>query len=49
MRDAYLLGVAALAVGAAVGLSRMKGSEYIADDYERDNFDDQREVVWRRY
>lgn len=48
-RDAYLLGVAALAVGAAVGLSRMGSSEDIADDYERDNFDDEREVVWRRY
>lgn len=48
-RDAYLLGVAALAVGAAVGLSRMHASEDIAEDYERDGFDDEREVVWRRY
>ncbi|MBX9758378.1 MAG: hypothetical protein K2Y29_06340 [Beijerinckiaceae bacterium] len=48
-RDAYLLGVAALAVGAAVGLSRMGSGEDIADDFERDNFDDEREVVWRRY
>ena len=48
-RDAYLLGVAALAVGAAVGLSRMHGHEDIAEDIERDEFDDGREVVWRRY
>jgi hypothetical protein len=48
-RDAYLLGVAALAVGAAVGLSRMQGHEDIAEDIELDDFDDGREVVWRRY
>jgi len=48
-RDAYLLGVAALAVGAVVGLSRLRGHEDVAEDVERDDFDDGREVVWRRY
>lgn len=48
-RDTYLLGLAALAVGAAIGLSRMHASEDVVEDYERDEFDDEREVVWRRY
>lgn len=48
-RDAYLLGIAALAVGAAVGLARMHGAEDVADDHERDEFDDGREAAWRRY
>jgi len=48
-RDAYLLGIAALAVGGAVALARRHGAEDIADDVERDEFDDGREVTWRRY
>jgi hypothetical protein len=53
-RDAYLLGIAALAVGAAIGVSRMRASDSHdegdeAVDRERDKFDDGREVSWRRY
>lgn len=48
-RDAYLLGIAALAVGAAVGLARRQEPAYVADDIEHDDFDDGRRVVWRRY
>jgi hypothetical protein len=48
-RDAYLLGVAALAVGAAMGLARRHEPAYVADDTEHDDFDDGRQVVWRRY
>lgn len=46
-RDAYLLGIAALAVGAAVGLAR-RGASDEADEVEwRDDDDD--DVIWRRY
>ncbi|MFN3892130.1 MAG: hypothetical protein ACK4MV_17165 [Beijerinckiaceae bacterium] len=48
-RDAYLLGLAALAVGGAVALARRSGPEDVAEDIERDEFDDGREVTWRRY
>jgi len=52
-RDAYLLGVAALAVGAAVGLSRMRQGEEFEDDgdFHRDHEFEQREgerTTWRR-
>ena len=47
-RDAYLLGIAALAVGGAVALARKSGTNDV-DVIERDQFDDGREVVWRHY
>lgn len=43
-RDAYLLALAALAVGAAIGLSRKTG----ADDREYEEAFDERETSWRR-
>lgn len=40
-RDAYLLGIAALAVGGAVALARRSGAQEMEDD--------EPEVVWRHY
>ncbi len=44
-RDAYLLAIAALAVGAAIGLSRKNG----AVDHGYEDALDERETSWRRY
>lgn len=43
-RDAYLLGIAALAVGGAVALARRNGAHDDEDDMEREP-----DVVWRHY
>lgn len=51
-RDAYLLGVAALAVGAAVGLARLRHGEAFEDNGDRsDHHGEQRDgerATWRR-
>lgn len=44
-RDAYLLAIAALAVGAAIGLARKNG----ADDREYDDRFEEAEPNWRHY
>ncbi len=51
MRDAYLLGVAALAVGAAIGLARrdVSGERSYEESREYDDIREGRDAKWRRY